>query len=969
MVATITANLLDDDGTTVLAALDDVFAMEWQDSLNTPGTGSCALAMDDPNVTDATRGRFVQFCADGTPVFTFWIEQREPTILDQREEAGEVLKLSGRSTEAILDDAKVFHELGSSQVPPADFRPFNFATTLYDDSGWAAAHSIGKVSAPTFWRVNGSGAPLGFPDQDAEWVWSATGSYANPADGSAFFRSSFTLGAAEEVYIAASGTRRWTLYLDGVAILGEVTDPVAWQSYKGVKVTLGAGAHLLGAVVESVNGTPNAAGLLVTVMGLTTDGNPDTTDVKRRTNAANWLAEGYPSPQPGLTVGQIMDQLFTEAAGRTCRLPGATTWDASTDSNGDAWDQLADRSVPVGASLLDVLQQFADDGLVDYRMDPATFELALYKPSAGDSTVALYVAGVNLRDLSHEPVTVPVSRLLVKYGRGYFTLENAGLIAAGIIREQFLTLAMDDATEAFTQAYTILSQLADETPAVTASVEPTGSGDEPYTDFQVGNTVTAPAEDGAPAVYRVLAITCHPDDEGHPDWTLELNRRRWDPAERDTKLLQSLGTAVGDAKGSQAAATTGYGTTPSTPFYNVASYTGQPAVVAGGEGVVPGTAGASSGITTAVSTAEVVNSSNVTPSDVTGLAFALKALRAYRFSFVVPFTTAATTTGIAFGFSCPAMGHANFTVKIRQGAAGTDAFFEDSTDALTTMLVSASRPATASDLWAEVNGVCYPTADGTLQLRVRSEVNASSVTVRQGGVGELIDHGTGYVSGTVTLGPPDSGNWTVPDGVYQLEVQADASQGGGANGGMGGRVLATIPVTPRETLVVVLGTQGGGVNAGAAGGSAGGVAAYLARGGTMLVVAGGGGGQGAGGAAGGKGGNTAAAGSNGASSGGTGGGAATLLADGAGGAGGHGQAAGSAGGPQSGGLSAGGAGGAGTAGGGGGGSGYFGGGGGGADSVNGGGGGGGSSNVDGSAVDVTYTDGVRTGDGRLILTW
>ena len=94
--------------------------------------------------------------------------------------------------------------------------------------------------------------------------------------------------------------------------------------------------------------------------------------------------------------------------------------------------------------------------------------------------------------------------------------------------------------------------------------------------------------------------------------------------------------------------------------------------------------------------------------------------------------------------------------------------------------------------------------------------------------------------------------WTVPDGVTAVAVEVDGAQGGDPDyGGLGGRVQATLAVTPGETLQVNVGGQGAWLGGGFGGGGGnccawgGGGASDIRRGGTTLndrvVVAGGGG--------------------------------------------------------------------------------------------------------------------------------
>lgn len=84
---------------------------------------------------------------------------------------------------------------------------------------------------------------------------------------------------------------------------------------------------------------------------------------------------------------------------------------------------------------------------------------------------------------------------------------------------------------------------------------------------------------------------------------------------------------------------------------------------------------------------------------------------------------------------------ARWKIEVRQAAAGTDSFFEDQAAAITTVLVATAAEVANTDYMAVIEGFCQPSAGGTLQLQVRSEVNASQVTVQNTGIGMLVDAG------------------------------------------------------------------------------------------------------------------------------------------------------------------------------------------------------------------------------------
>lgn len=153
-----------------------------------------------------------------------------------------------------------------------------------------------------------------------------------------------------------------------------------------------------------------------------------------------------------------------------------------------------------------------------------------------------------------------------------------------------------------------------------------------------------------------------------------------------------------------------------------------------------GTAG--TGIITTKQSASVSNNSTATPTSITGLSFSLTSGRRYMFRYMVTFQTAATGTGVGFVFTTPvSVTAANWQIRVRQAAAGTDSFYENFSTSLTTALLSASTQTATTDYLARIEGFCQPGADGTLQLQVRTEADGSAVTISQYGIGVLFDAG------------------------------------------------------------------------------------------------------------------------------------------------------------------------------------------------------------------------------------
>jgi hypothetical protein len=147
------------------------------------------------------------------------------------------------------------------------------------------------------------------------------------------------------------------------------------------------------------------------------------------------------------------------------------------------------------------------------------------------------------------------------------------------------------------------------------------------------------------------------------------------------------------------------------------------------------------GLKTCKQTAQAVNSVIASPTDIPGMAFPVFTGRLYIVKWYCIFQTAATTTGGGFTTSGPAMTNSAWYCQITQGGSGVDLFYEQQTSNAMTALVAASVIAQDTDYIAVLEGFFKPSADGTIQLRARTEVDGSAMTVQNRGVGYLIDAG------------------------------------------------------------------------------------------------------------------------------------------------------------------------------------------------------------------------------------
>lgn len=107
-----------------------------------------------------------------------------------------------------------------------------------------------------------------------------------------------------------------------------------------------------------------------------------------------------------------------------------------------------------------------------------------------------------------------VNALIVRWTDGFIEVEDAASIAVSGRREGFLSLGnAPSAEEATRAAEATLARLAALGEQITATMDPAG-GDQPYSDFFVGDTITVPDSAGAPVTRRVVALSVAEDENG-----------------------------------------------------------------------------------------------------------------------------------------------------------------------------------------------------------------------------------------------------------------------------------------------------------------------------------------------------------------------------------------------------------------------------------------------------------------------
>lgn len=131
---------------------------------------------------------------------------------------------------------------------------------------------------------------------------------------------------------------------------------------------------------------------------------------------------------------------------------------------------------------------------------------------------------------------------------------------------------------------------------------------------------------------------------------------------------------------------------------------------------------------TLISLGADVTNSTTTIANVTGLSFAVTSGTTYRFYIVIPYTSAATTTGSRWTLTGPANTLFSYTSKYTLTATTQTVNYASANDI--------PAAANASSLTAGnvciIEGLIKPSANGTLQVRFASEVAASAIVAKAG---------------------------------------------------------------------------------------------------------------------------------------------------------------------------------------------------------------------------------------------
>lgn len=140
-------------------------------------------------------------------------------------------------------------------------------------------------------------------------------------------------------------------------------------------------------------------------------------------------------------------------------------------------------------------------------------------------------------------------------------------------------------------------------------------------------------------------------------------------------------------------------------------------------------------LNTVVLSADVINNNGTanTIADVTGLSFAVTLNLRYYFRFIIPYTSAATTTGSRWAINGPATPTELF-YRSEYSLTTSSKTFNEGNNAYDLPAASNATSASTATNLAVIEGFIKPSASGTVIARFASEVLSSAITAKAGAV-------------------------------------------------------------------------------------------------------------------------------------------------------------------------------------------------------------------------------------------
>lgn len=519
--------------------LNNIRNYSFQDVLNDAGLGTFVIQNDDAQLASCTFGSYIQWFVNDTHLFTSLIERTDAAEIDPGEEADEATRIQGRGLVAEWERACVRPENDYDRKPYSKSRTFGFASPYFDDSSWTAAYEQFRVDDDTAPPDALMALPENAPNPFVWWIWSRAKPAGETPVGTCYFRVDVAILTDTFLRLCVAGDNKFIFYVDGMRV-AEYLGPShvdGWSRLYETNIEFSEGTHVLAAEVENVTSGVNTAGLWAYLTGYGFDG---LSEEPTKVTDTSWLALDYPGYVPGFTYGRVLEILLTEAQADSLLTGWTLSFDAVNDTDGTPWPGPYEITVQTGADYLTVLRQFAESG-IDFSVDPYAKVLnAWVKDGKGGASGVTFTDGTNVTERSRETVLPTCNRAQVEYMRGITEVASTetrsgstseqtyGPIRKKVDLTDFESVeAVGDYLDEFFKVWAWPQE------RVTVGIEP-GTGEQPYTDFVLGDTVTIASES-----LRVSSITATVDDVGLVRWAVEVATSGMLSEERLDRMLKA----------------------------------------------------------------------------------------------------------------------------------------------------------------------------------------------------------------------------------------------------------------------------------------------------------------------------------------------------------------------------------------------------------------------------------------------
>lgn len=490
--------------------------LTWTYELGQDGAGTVEVDALDTDLRSTLRAaNMLRVQVDGTT---------RAGIVLRREEMGNAaenptLTLSGKGPKGLLAEAAVYPPGGLGSLSDGVTTRRLDWTEPYMDSTriTGTVQDRGVVTSPT---GSSDWDPAEWVDSNAHWLWADDGTVV-------YLALDFTTASAQQVRLESSADDEADIYLDGAELLSMRGEGRHQETMQSEAFQLASGSHRLAIRAEDTGGT--AAGVIASLMGTLSNGEPDPANVIARTdNSGAWVGVGDPARTPGMLAGEVINLLVDEAQARGA-IPSIsvdlTDTEQSPTGSGVSWVTEYAFTVQVGASVSKALDQLIELGPDIWVTGDPMVQAVDRKGTDKSATVSLR-AGRDVRDVSHSVTRTDGNLVLAQtQDGGWSEHAHSSTQDASIGRREYAQRS-GSAPDASAVADLVNATFESHAIRIVESTVTFEGGNElvVHQDFELGDDVSIPSFDsyGGEMSARVLSISGEASaDSPQVSWTVE----------------------------------------------------------------------------------------------------------------------------------------------------------------------------------------------------------------------------------------------------------------------------------------------------------------------------------------------------------------------------------------------------------------------------------------------------------------